>query len=403
VKRLTSLMASCAILFAGAANAEISGGVVKIGILNDQSGLMSVLHGPGSVVAAKLAIEDFGGTVNGKPIEVIVADHQNRPDTGSEIARRWIDVDGVDAIFDVPNSAVAIALVDIVTQKNSVMINTGAGTNRLTEDKCSPNTLHWNQDNWSQINGTVSALTSEGMDSWFFLTVDAETGYDMEKNAQPMLEKGKAKMVGSIRYPLGTPDFSSFLLQAQASGAKVIAIAGGGDDVNTAIKQGAEYGIQQAGQRFATLAAYQANMRGIGLKLAQGTVLTDSFYWDQTDATRAFSDRFAAQFQGRKPTAHQAGVYSAVLHYLKAVSKIDEDRDGAKVVAAMKELPTDDPLFGPGSVREDGRKLQPMYVYQTKSPEESKGDWDDLKLIGTIPADEAFKPLDKSCSLVANQ
>lgn len=400
MKGFKLLVAACAVVFAGAANAEISQSVVKIGVLNDESGLMSNLHGPGSVVAAKMAVEDFGGKVNGHPVEVIVADHQNRPDTASEIARRWIDVDGVDAIVDVPNSAVALALVDIVKQKNSVMINTSAGTNRLTEDMCSANTLHWNQDNWSQINGTVSTLLAKGMDTWFFLTVDAATGYDMEKQAAPALKAGHAKVLGTIHYPLGTTDFSSFLLQAQASGAKVIAIAGGGDDVNAAIKQGAQYGIQAGGQHFATLAAYEMNIRGVGLKLAQGTVLTDSFYWDQNDATRAFSKRFAARFKGNMPTSHQAGVYSAVLHYLKAVSKINEVRDGQKVIAEMKALPTDDPLFGKGTVRVDGRRIQPMYVYQAKSPEESKGGWDDLKLIATIPADKAWKPMDKSCSLV---
>lgn len=400
MKGFKLLVAACVVMFAGAANAEITQSVVKIGVLNDESGVMSSLQGPGSVVAAKMAVEDFGGKVNGHPVEVIVADHQNRPDIASEIARRWIDVDGVDAIVDVPNSAVAIALVNIVKEKNSVMINTSAGTNRLTEDMCSANTVHTNQDNWAQINGTVNTLLAKGMNTWFFLTVDAETGYDMEKQAAPALKAGHAKVLGRIHYPLGTTDFSSFLLQAQASGAKVIAIAGGGDDVNAAIKQGAQYGIQAGGQHFATLAAYEMNIRGVGLKLAQGTILTDSFYWDQNDATRAFSKRFAARFHGNMPTSHQAGVYSAVLHYLQSVSKINEVRDGRKVVAEMEALPVDDPLFGKGYIRKDGREIIPMYVYQAKSPAESKGGWDDLKLIATIPADKAWKPMDKSCPLV---
>jgi branched-chain amino acid transport system substrate-binding protein len=402
MKGFLCALALGAVMTTGCAQAEITG-PVKIGILNDQSGLMSVLHGPGSVVAAKMAVEDFGGSVNGHPIEIVVADHQNRPDVASEIARRWIDVDGVDAIFDVPNSAVAIAVVDVVKEKNSVLIDTGAGTNRLTGDKCSANSIHWNQDNWAQINGTVKTLVEKGMKSWFFLTVDAETGYDMERQARPMLQAGGAKEVGSIKYPLGSSDFSSFLLQAQASKAQAIAIAGGGNDVDTIIKQGAEFAIQAGGQTFATLAAYEVNMRGAGLDLAQGTVLTDSFYWDQTDATRAFSKRFAERFNGRKPTAHQAGVYSAILHYLKAATKANEVKDGALIIKTMKEIPTDDPLFGKNYIRKDGREIQPMYVYQTKSPSESRYDWDDLKLIATIPAESAFKPLDPACPLSVAQ
>ncbi len=341
--------------------AEIPGDIT-IGVLNDQTSLYADLHGPGSTIAAQMAVDDFGGKVNGHPVHVIVADHQNRPDVASELARRWIDRDGVNAIVDVDNSAVALAVATIVKDKNSVLLDTGANTNRLTGDACSPNTVHWTLDNWADINGSITTLADRGEDSWFFLSVDAETGYDMERQAKPMLEAHHAKMVGVVRYPLNSSDFSSFLLQAQASKAKIIAIAGGGGDVDNIVKEGREFGLQANGQQFAALAGYQANVRGIGLAAAQGMTITDAFYWDLDDNTRAFSKRFAERFKGRMPTSYQAGVYSAVLHYLKAVKKLNAVKDGSAVVAEMKAEPIDDPLFGKGEIRVDGRAIHPMYV-----------------------------------------
>jgi branched-chain amino acid transport system substrate-binding protein len=372
-----------------------------LGVLNDESSIYAALHGPGSVVAAQMAVDEFGGKLNGRPIKVIVADHQNKPDVAVEIARHWMDVDGVSAIVDVPNSAVALAISGLVKQKNKVLLDSGGNTNRLTGDLCTPNTVHWTLDNWADINGTIAAVARHGGKTWYFLSVDAETGYDMERQAKPMLEAVGASIVGVVRYPLATPDFSSFLLQAQASKAQVIAIAGGGVDVDNIVKQGNEYRLQDGGQIFAGLAAYLPNVKAIGLKAAQGMVLTVPYYWDLNDNTRKFADAFAQRFQGRKPTAYQAGVYGAVLHYLKSAARVSDPTDGAKVVAEMKALPTDDPLFGKGKVRIDGRAIHPMYVLQAKTPSESTGEWDLMKLLDTIPAEQAFKPLDPACPLVA--
>jgi branched-chain amino acid transport system substrate-binding protein len=392
-----------ACLAVGVGPARASSQDVVVGVLNDQSSVYAALHGPGSVVAAQMAVEDFGGTVNGRPVKVIFADHQNKPDTAVAIARQWLDQDGVDAIIDVPNSAVALAVADIVKQKNKVLLDSGANTNRLTGDLCTPNTVHWTLDNWADINGTIAAVAAHGGDTWFFLSVDAETGYDMERQAKPMLDRAGAKMVGVVRYPLGTSDFSSFLLQAQASKAKVIAIAGGGVDVDNIVKQGREYRIQDGGQSFAGLAAYEPNVKSIGLNAAQGMVLTVPFYWNLNDATRAFSERFAKRFHGQMPTAYQAGIYTGVLHYLKSAAKVDDPADGRKVVAEMKALPTADPLFGKGSVRADGRAIHPMYVLVAKTPAESQSEWDLMKLLQTIPADQAFKAPDPACPLVKIQ
>jgi branched-chain amino acid transport system substrate-binding protein len=390
-------------LAVGIGQARASSPDLVIGVLNDQSSVYATLHGPGSVVAAQMAVEDFGGKVNDRAVKVIFADHQNKPDVAVAIARQWLDQDGVDAIIDVPNSAVALAVADVVKQKNKVLLDSGGNTNRLTGDLCTPNTVHWTLDNWADINGTIAAIATHGGDTWFFLSVDAETGYDMERQAKPMLDRAGAKMVGVVRYPLGTSDFSSFLLQAQASKAKVIAIAGGGVDVDNIVKQAREYHLQDGGQSFAGLAAYEPNVNSIGLNAAQGMVLTVPFYWDLNDATRAFSKRFAERFHGQMPTAYQAGIYTGVLHYLKSVAKVDDPTDGRKVVTEMKALPTDDPLFGKGSVRIDGRAIHPMYVMVAKTPAESQGEWDLMKLLQTIPADQAFKPLDPACSLVKTQ
>jgi branched-chain amino acid transport system substrate-binding protein len=386
-------------MLGGPASAEIKGDVV-IGVLNDETSLFADLHGPGSVVAAQMAIDDFGGKVNGHPIRLLVGDHQNKPDIASQIARKWFDEEGVNMIVDVDNSAVALAVSTIAREKDGVLLDTGANTNRLTGDACSPNTIHFTLDNWADIHGTIDAMAGHGADTWFFLSVDSETGYDMERQAKPMLEKTGAKMIGSVRYPLNTPDFSSYLLQAQASKAKVVAIAGGGQDVANIVKQAREFGLQQNGQQMAALAAYITDVRGIGLPVAQGMIMTDAFYWDLNPQTRAFAKRFAERFRGRMPTSYHAGVYAAVLHYLKAAAALNEVKDGNAVVAQMKAMPTDDPLFGHGEIRVDGRAIHPMYVLKVKSPAESKNEWDVYDLIETIPADQAFKPLDPACPLV---
>jgi branched-chain amino acid transport system substrate-binding protein len=347
-----------------------------------------------------MAIDDFGGRVNSHPIRLLVGDHQNKPDIASQIARNWFDEEGVNAIVDVDNSAVALAVTTIAREKNGVLLDTGANTNRLTGDACSPNTVHFTLDNWADIHGTIDAMAGHGADTWFFLSVDSETGYDMERQAKPMLEKLGAKMTGSVRYPLNTPDFSSYLLQAQASKAKVVAIAGGGQDVANIVKQAREFGLQQNGQQMAALAAYITDVRGIGLPIAEGMIMTDAFYWDLNPQTRAFAKRFAERFKGRMPTSYHAGVYAAVLHYLKAVAALNEEKDGKAVVAQMKAMLTDDPLFGHGEIRVDGRAIHPMYVLKVKAPAQSKNDWDVYDLIETIPADQAFKPLDLACPLV---
>jgi len=388
-----------AVMLARSATAEIKGDVV-LGVLNDETSLFADLHGPGSVVAAQMAIDDFGGKVNGHPIRLLVGDHQNKPDVAAQIARKWFDELGVDAIVDVDNSAVALAVSTIAREKDRVLLDTGANTNRLTGDACSPNTIHFTLDNWADIHGSITAMAGHGADTWFFLSVDSETGYDMERQSRPMLEKLGARIVGTVRYPLNTPDFSSYLLKAQSSKAKVIAIAGGGQDVANIVKQAREFGLQQGGQQIAALAAYMTDVRAIGLPVAQGMIITDAFYWDLNPQTRAFAKRFAERFKGRMPTSYHAGVYAAVLHYLKAVSALNEADDGKAVVAQMKAMPTDDPLFGHGEIRVDGRAIHPMYVFKVKAPAESKGDWDVLDLLDTIPEDQAFKPLDPACFLV---
>jgi branched-chain amino acid transport system substrate-binding protein len=399
--KLASLLALAGLMTGVSAPAYAATGDVVIGVLNDQSSIYAALHGPGSVLAAHMAVEDFGGKVNGHDVKIIFADHQNKPDVAVAVARQWLDEQGVDVIVDVPNSAVALAVADIVKQKNKVLLDSGGNTNRLTGDACTPNTVHWTLDNWADINGTIAAVAAHGGKTWFFLSVDAETGYDMERQSQPMLDRAGARMVGAVRYPLGTSDYSSFLLQAQSSKADVIAIAGGGVDVDNIVKQAREYRIQTNGQVFAGLAAYEPNVKGIGLDAAQGMILTVPFYWNLNDDTRRFAARFAERFNGRMPTAYQAGVYTGLLHYLKAAAKVADPADGRSVVAEMKALPTDDPLFGKGMVRVDGRAIHPMYVLVAKTPAESQGEWDLMKLLQVIPADQAFKPLDPACPLVA--
>src|SRR5499426_2263552 len=384
----------------GAAEAQISDGLIKIGVLNDQSSLYADLTGQGSVVAARMAVEDFGAAAKGMKVEIIFADHQNKADVGANIARQWNDSDKVDVIVDVPNSAVALAVNQITRDKGKALLVSGAATSDLTGKACSPNTIHWTYDTWALANGTGNAVVKTGGDTWFFITADYAFGHALERDVEAVVLKNGAKVLGKVRHPLNTSDFSSFLLQAQASKAKVIGLANAGGDTTNSIKQAAEFGIVKGGQSLAGLLVFITDVHALGLPTAQGLIFTETFYWDLNDKTRAFAKRFADRDKGIHPTMVHAGVYSAVLHYLKAVEALKSD-DGTKVIAKMKEMPTDDPLFGKGTIRADGRKIHPAYLVEVKKPAESKAPWDYYKIRATIPADQAFRPLDQGdCPLV---
>lgn len=394
------LLAAAVLVAATTAHAQISDGVVKIGVMNDQSGTYADLAGPGSVVAARMAVEDFGAARKGLKVEILVADHQNKPDVGSSVARQWFDADRVDVIVDVPTSSVVLAVNQVAREKNKALIVSTGATSDLTGKACSPNAIHWTYDTWSLANGTGQAIVKTGGTTWFFLTADYKFGHDLERDTEAVVVKNGGKVLGKVRHPFPNADFSSFLLQAQASKAKIIGLANAGADTTNAIKQGAEFGIVRGGQQFAGLLVFLTDVHALGLEKAQGLLLTESFYWDLNDGTRAFSRRFAERHRGAMPTMAQAGVYSAVLHYLKAVEALKSD-DGPKVIAKMKELPTDDPVFGKGYVRADGRKIHPMYLFEVKKPSESKGPWDYYKVRATIPAEQAFRPLAQGeCPLV---
>jgi branched-chain amino acid transport system substrate-binding protein len=395
---LAGLAAAC---LAGGAGAQISGNVIKLGVLSDMSSLYSDIGGQGSIVATKMAVEDSGIEKRGYKVEIVSADHQNKPDVGSAIARRWYDEEGVDAIVDVPTSSVALAVSQVTKDKNKVFLISGAGSSDLTGKACSPNSVHFTYDTWMLANGTGTAITKHGGNTWFFITADYAFGHALERDTAAAVEKNGGKVLGTVNVPLNTADFSSFLLQAQASKAKVIGLANAGGDTTNSIKQAAQFGIVQGGQSLAGLLIFVTDVHALGLQTAQGLTLTTTFYWDRNDASRAFAKRFAPQDKGIHPTMVHAGVYAVVLHYLKAVEALKSDADGAKVVAKMKELPTDDPLFGKGSIRIDGRGIHPAYLVEVKKPSESKADWDYFKVLATIPADEAFRPLkDGGCSLV---
>ena len=393
-------IALAALLATPGVQAQISGNMVKIGVLSDMSSLYSAVGGPGSVVAARMAVEDFGAAKKGMKVEIVSADHQNKADVGSQIARQWYDVDGVDVILDVPNSGVALAVSQVTREKGKVFLVSGAASSDLTGKACSPNTIHWTYDTWMLAHGTGSAIVKQGGDTWFFLTSDYAFGYALEHDTEEVVLKSGGKVLGKVRHPINTQDFSSFLLQAQASKAKIIGLANAGGDTINSIKQAAEFGIVKGGQKLAGLLVFLSDVHGLGLDKAQGLIFTETFYWDLNGATRAWSKRFAALNNGAYPTMVQAGVYSSVLHYLKAVQALKGD-DGTKVVAEMKKLPTDDPLFGKGVVRADGRKLHPAYLVEVKKPSESKGPWDYYKILATIPADQAFRPMNEGgCPLV---
>ncbi|MBX9588754.1 MAG: ABC transporter substrate-binding protein [Hyphomonadaceae bacterium] len=400
MKILAAAAAMC--VGAGLAQAQYSDGAIKIGVMNDQSGLYSDLSGQGSVWAARKAITDFCKTTTcHDKIEVVFADHQNKPDIGSNVVRQWFDVDKVDVVVDVPTSSVALAVNNITKEKNKVFLVSGAASSDLTGKACTPNTVHWTYDTWALANGTGNAIVKTGGDSWFFLTADYAFGHALERDTAAVVEKSGGKVLGKVRHPFPGQDFSSFLLQAQQSKAKIIGLANAGSDTTNAIKQAAEFGIVQGGQNLAGLLVFITDVHALGLKTAQGLVLTEAWYWDTNDANRAFAKEFAAANRGNHPTMIQAGVYSAVTHYLRAVHDLKSDADGAAVVAKMKAMPTDDKLFGKGSIRADGRKVHPVYLFEVKSPAESKGPWDYYKVRATIPAEEAFRPLaDGGCPLV---
>ena len=391
--------AAALLALTAAATAQISGDVVKIGVLTDQSGNFSSLSGTGSVLAAEMAVADYGGMVAGKPIQVINADHQNKTDVGLQIARRWFDVDGVDAIVDVPNSAIVLGVQDIAKERNRVLLVSGGGTADLTGKACSPVGIHWTWDTYSFAVGSARALLQQGNDTWFFLTADFAFGAAMQRDATKVIEAGGGKVLGAVKHPLQSADFSSFLLQAQNSGAKIVALANGGSDTINSIKQAAEFGLAERGQKLAALAIYITDVHAIGLKGAQGLVLTTAFYWDRDDETRAWSRRFFAR-HGAMPTQAQAGVYSAVMHYLKAIAATGTDEARA-VVTRMKAMPVDDFFARGGTIRADGRMVHDMYLAQVKKPDESHYAWDYYKILHTIPGDQAFRPLSESeCPLV---
>ena len=396
-------------LFLGAALAVAAGSAlaqdknVKIGVLTDNSGLYSDLGGAGSTLAAQMAIEDSGLAAKGWKVDLISADHQNKPDIATTIARQWIDVEKVDILMDVLNSGVALAVNNLVKEKNSIMINTGAATSDLTNAQCSPNTVHWVYDTYMLANSTGQALVKAGGDTWYFLTADYAFGHALERDTTAVVVKSGGKVIGTVKHPLNSSDFSSFLLQAQASKAKIVGMANAGGDTTNTIKQASEFGIVAGGQKLAGLLLFITDVHSLGLKVAQGLSFTETFYWDLNDGTRAFSKRFSERMKNKaQPSMVQAGVYSGLVHYFKTLDAMGGNpHDGAKVVAKMKESPTDDALFGKGTIRADGRKIHPAYLFEVKKPSESKYPFDFYKTVATIAAEEAFLPLEKSvCSLV---
>ena len=376
---------------------------VKIGALSDQSGLYADLGGPGSTLAARMAVEDSGLAAKGWKIDVISGDHQNKPDIGTAIARQWFDVDKVDVIVDVPNSGVALAVNNVIKEKNGVYINSGAATSDLTNAQCSPNTVHWTYDTYMLAHTTGQALVKAGGDIWFFLTADYAFGAALERDTTAVVKANGGKVIGGVKHPLNTSDFSSFLLQAQSSKAKIIGLANAGGDTTNSIKQAAEFGIVKGGQKLAALLLFLTDVKAIGLETAQGLNFTETFYWDMNDQTREFSKKFSARMKnGAPPSMVQAGVYSGLLHYFKALDALGANpHDGVKVVEKMKSLPTDDPLFGKGEIQPNGRTIHSAYLFEVKKPSESKGPWDFYKLIGSVPGDQAFTPLSESkCALL---
>jgi len=367
---------------------------LKIGVMNDMSSVYSDFQGIGSVIAARLAVDDYAAKL-GVPVEIVTADHQNKPDVGAAIARKWFDTDGVDVIMDLPNSAVALAVLGVAQDKNKAVIGSGAGSSVMTGPKCSKNFVHWTYDTYSSGTALGKALTEAGGKTWFFVTADYAFGKDLEANCAAAVQAAGGKVLGSVRHPLNTADFSSFLLQAQGSGAEIVAFANGGGDTNGCFKQAHEFGLTPQ-QKLAAFTLNVTNVPALGLDIVQGALLPTAFYWDANDGTRAFGQRFlAAHPKKLMPNDMQAGMYGATAHLLKAVAATGSAADGVKLVDAMKAIPTDDPLFGKGSIREDGRALHPIFLYRVKTPAESKSEWDVFELVSTIKPEDAFRPLAK--------
>jgi branched-chain amino acid transport system substrate-binding protein len=375
---------------------------LRLGVLTDLTSLFKDITGPGSVFATQMAVQDMGGHVAGRPVEVISGDYRQKPDVGTAVAREWFDERGVDVVLDVSNSAVALSVNTLAREKNKVLLATGNITNRLTADSCSPNTVHWTIDAYALTYAPASTLVEQGKDTWFFITMDVPSDADLERFATEQVVRGGGRLLGSLKHPLNLSDFAALLLQAQVSKPKVIAFYNGGTDVINAVKQAVEFGIPQSGVTLTTPAAYVTEFHAIGPQVAQGTLVSDVFYWDRNQECRDFAHRFGAHLPGHRPTQFQAGAYSATIHYLKAVAALGGDSaNGHAVVAKMKEIPTEDPLFGKGSIRTDGLKMHPVYVFQIKTPAESTGEWDLYKQIDTIPADKAWRPMDEEgCPLV---
>jgi len=398
---VSTLALVAALALPGAAFAQDKN--VKIGVLDDMSGLYADVGGQGSILAAQMAIEDSGMAAKGWKIEMISADHQNKPDVGVNLARQWADKDKVDNVVGVLTSSVALAVNGVAKEKNIVHMNSGAATSDLTNAACTPNTVHWTYDTYLLANGTGKAVVKSGGDSWFFLTADYAFGQALERDTTAVVTANGGKILGSVRHPLNSSDFSSFLLQAQASKAKIIGLANAGGDTTNSIKQASEFGITSGGQKLAALLLFLSDVHSLGLKMTQGLQFTETFYWDLNDGTRAFSKRFSDRMKNKnQPTMVQAGIYASIIHYLKALDSMGSNpHDGVKVVDKMKSMPTDDALFGKGEIQPNGRKVHPGYLFEVKKPEESKYPWDYYKLIATIPANEAFTPLDKSaCALL---
>ena len=401
MKRLLGLTAIACILSCGTAWAQVSDGVVKLGVLNDMSSLYADVSGKGGVVAAQMAAEDFGGKVLGAPIEIIGGDHQNKPDVGAGLARQWIDTDHVDAIVDVPTSSVALAIQEVTREKKRIFLMSGPASSDLTGKACSPYGIHWTYDTYALAHGTGGALVKQGGDSWFFITADYAFGHALERDTGDAVKAAGGKVLGAVNAPLNTQDFSSFLLQAQASKAKVIGLANAGGDTINSIKQASEFGIVAGGQKLAGLLVFLSDIHSLGLKIAQGLTITSAWYWDKDDASRTFAKRFMARNPtGLPPTYIQAGIYTEVTFYLKAIQAAGTD-DADKVVAQMRKMKINDFMTKDGWLREDGRVMRDMYLEEVKSPAESKYPFDYLKILATIPPDQAFRPLKEgNCPLV---
>ncbi len=402
-KAAAAAPAAVALPWSGAARAQGAANTIKIGVLNDQSGLYRDITGPTSVACVRQAVQDFGS--RGFTVEVVAADHQNKPDVGSNVARQWFDRDGVDMIVDVPTSSVGLAVAGVAREKNKAYINSTSATADLTGSACAPTTIHWTYDTYMLAKSTGGAMVKAGGDSWFFLTADYAFGHALERDTSNFVRSAGGRVVGQVRTPFpGNADFSSFLVQAQASRAKVIGLANAGGDTINCVKQAAEFGLTRRGTKLAALLMFINDVHGLGLQAAQGLVCTETFYWDLNDRTRAFTNKVRGSLGGNMPAMSHAGCYAGTLHYLKAVADMGvaaAKASGADAVARMKAMPTDDDCFGKGSIREDGRKLHPAYLFEVKKPEESKAPWDYYKLLQTTPAEEAFRPVTEgSCSLV---